>query len=151
VTIYFSPQLRKSGENIGQFFLVLFCIGAVLVQLSLLYYIISSHVCSTSVREIAKQLYYLLQLNFARSTLVETQTLLEELTQFVVMPSIVRATDVSLHMAKCVTEGNNASLYMVLYSHALGKIHESTLLQCYCYDFVHENVGNPALNTRPII
>jgi hypothetical protein len=23
--------------------------------------------------------------------------------------------------------------------------------QCKCYDFVHENVGNPALNTRPTI
>jgi hypothetical protein len=25
------------------------------------------------------------------------------------------------------------------------------LLQCHCYNFVHENVGNPALNTRPTI
>jgi hypothetical protein len=24
-------------------------------------------------------------------------------------------------------------------------------VQCDCYDFVHENVGNPALNTRPTI
>ncbi len=24
-------------------------------------------------------------------------------------------------------------------------------LQCHCYDFVHENVGNPALNTKPTI
>jgi hypothetical protein len=24
-------------------------------------------------------------------------------------------------------------------------------LQCHCYDFLHENVGNPALNTRPTI
>jgi hypothetical protein len=25
------------------------------------------------------------------------------------------------------------------------------VLQCHCYDFVYENVGNPALNTRPTI
>jgi hypothetical protein len=24
-------------------------------------------------------------------------------------------------------------------------------IQCHCYNFVHENVGNPALNTRPTI
>jgi hypothetical protein len=25
------------------------------------------------------------------------------------------------------------------------------LVQCHCYNFVHENVGNPALHTRPTI
>jgi hypothetical protein len=32
-------------------------------------------------------------------------------------------------------------LYIVFFS----------VLQSHCYDFVHENVGNPALNTRPTI
>jgi hypothetical protein len=28
---------------------------------------------------------------------------------------------------------------------------EPDILQCHCYNFVHENVGNLALNTRPTI
>jgi hypothetical protein len=34
---------------------------------------------------------------------------------------------------------------------SLAAILTGTIIQCHSYDFVHENVGNPALNTRPTI
>jgi hypothetical protein len=28
---------------------------------------------------------------------------------------------------------------------------KKSIIQCHCYNFAHENIGNPALNTRPKI